>query len=306
VPGSAQQGAAVDTVEAVVPRPRSWSDDDLRAAVAGASSIAEVVRRLRLGHGGAAYLTVRTRMEQLGFGLLGDTAARGRTLQIGAGGDGARSVRRWSDEDLARAVASARSLADTFRLLGLRVGGSQWQLVRRRILDLGLATDHWTSPLLVRRPRVTMDDARSALREVDLRALTATHPSRAAVLRAVGLPVTQASYRAIAEALSEQDLELDGRPRGGIPRRPLEEILVVESDWTDTATLRERLIEAGLKERRCERCGIAEWQGQPAQLQLDHSNGDRTDNRRENLRILCANCHALTETWCARNRGRRR
>jgi hypothetical protein len=43
-------------------------------------------------------------------------------------------------------VASARSLADTFRLLGLRVGGSQWQLVRRRILDLGLATDHWISP----------------------------------------------------------------------------------------------------------------------------------------------------------------
>jgi hypothetical protein len=286
-----------------VPRPRSWSDDDLRAAVAGSSSIAEVVRRLRLRHGGAAYLTVRTRMEQLGLGLAGDAGSGGRTLRSSEGRT--RSARRWNDEELARAVASSRSLAHTFRLLGLQVGGSQWQLVRRRILDLCLATDHWTSPLLVRRPRVTMAEARSVLRDADLPALTAAHESRAAVLRAVGLPVTQASYRAIAEALADHDLELDGRASGGIPRRPLDEILVTDSDWTDTATLRERLVEAGLKKRRCERCGVAAWQGQPAPLQLDHVNGDRTDHRLGNLRILCANCHALTETWCARNRGRR-
>jgi hypothetical protein len=265
-----------------VPRPRTWSDDDLRAAVAGSSSIAEVVRRLRLRHGGAAYLTVRTRMEQLGVGLAGEPRSSGRTLRSSEGGT--RSARRWNDEELARAVASARSLAQTFRLLGLQVGGSQWQLVRRRILDLGLATDHWTSPLLVRRPRVTMDEARSVLRDADIPALTATHASRAAVLRAVGLPVTQASYRAIAEALAEHGLELDGRARGGIPRRPLDEILVIDSDWTDTATLRERLVEAGLKARRCERCDVAAWQGQPAPLQLDHINGDRTDNRLVNLR----------------------
>jgi hypothetical protein len=287
-----------------VPRPRSWTDDDLRVAVAGSSSIAEVVRRLRLGHGGAAYLTVRTRMEQLGLTLVHEPGTQGRTLRSGPGKAG--SARRWTDADLVRAVTKARSLAETFRLLDLRVGGSQWQLVRRRILDLGLATDHWTSPFLVRRPRVTMAEARVVLSGADLPALAAAHPSRAAVLRAVGLPVTQASYRAIAEALAQHDLELDGRAKGGVPRRPLDEILVVDSGWTDTATLRERLIEAGLKARRCERCGIEEWQGQPAPLQLDHINGDRTDNRLENLRILCANCHALTETWCARNRGRRR
>jgi len=37
-------------------------------------------------------------------------------------------------------------------------------------------------------------------------------------------------------------------------------------------------------------------------LELDHNNGDHTDNRLENLRIVCPNCHALTETYGRRKR----
>ncbi len=61
-------------------------------------------------------------------------------------------------------------------------------------------------------------------------------------------------------------------------------------------------LRAGLKQKRCEECGIDSWMGQPVTLVLDHINGINNDNRLENLRILCPNCHALTETWCGRNR----
>jgi ParB-like chromosome segregation protein Spo0J len=69
--------------------------------------------------------------------------------------------------------------------------------------------------------------------------------------------------------------------------------------------LKMRLFKAGLKERRCERCGITEWQGKPLNMQLHHINGDGHDNRLENLELLCANCHSQTDTYGGRNGHRR-
>lgn len=68
--------------------------------------------------------------------------------------------------------------------------------------------------------------------------------------------------------------------------------------------LKQRLLRLMLKEDRCERCGICEWLDRPLAMALHHINGDRLDNRLENLELLCPNCHSQTENYGGRN-GRR-
>lgn len=67
-------------------------------------------------------------------------------------------------------------------------------------------------------------------------------------------------------------------------------------------TVRARVLKENLIEYQCEFCGNkGEWMGKIISLELDHKNGNCTDNRLENLRWLCPNCHATTETFAGRN-----
>jgi DNA-binding transcriptional ArsR family regulator len=88
-------------------------------------------------------------------------------------------------------------------------------------------------------------------------------------------------------------------------RAPLEELLVA-GRRIQGIHLKKRLIRAGLKEDRCEECGIDEWCGQPLPAALHHVNGDVYDNRLENLQLLCPNCHSQTENFAGRNARRSR
>lgn len=65
--------------------------------------------------------------------------------------------------------------------------------------------------------------------------------------------------------------------------------------------LRLKLLEDNIKEWRCERCSNTEWLGEPIPVELHHVNGDRFDNRIENLQMLCPNCHALTDNHAGRS-----
>ena len=78
--------------------------------------------------------------------------------------------------------------------------------------------------------------------------------------------------------------------------------LLKKDSVLNSNNLRLRLIRQGIKESKCEICLNTEWKNKPIPLELDHINGDRYDNRLDNLRILCPNCHAQTPTYCSKNR----
>jgi hypothetical protein len=89
-----------------------------------------------------------------------------------------------------------------------------------------------------------------------------------------------------------------------IPRRraiPIEQVLVEHSTYS-RRSLKTRLYAEGFKQRMCELCGQGEeWRGRRMALIIDHINGVATDNRLENLQIVCPNCAATLETRCGRN-----
>ena len=65
---------------------------------------------------------------------------------------------------------------------------------------------------------------------------------------------------------------------------------------------RKRILKYNLLEYKCAICGnTGEWNGQKLVLQIDHINGDHSDNRLENLRFLCPNCHSQTDTFAGKN-----
>lgn len=131
------------------------------------------------------------------------------------------------------------------------------------------------------------------------------------VLNKLGLREAGGNYEQVKKYIKElklDDKHFKGRGwnkglRGiGKPLIPLEKILVKNSSF-QSFKLKKRLFAANLKPQHCEECGWAKKTPDGyLPLELDHINGDRHDNRLENLRILCPNCHSLKPTY----RGRKR
>jgi len=78
--------------------------------------------------------------------------------------------------------------------------------------------------------------------------------------------------------------------------RKWEDVFRKDSDVKNSVLLR-RLVSSGKREYKCFVCSNRMWQNKPLRLHLHHLNGDNTDNREENLDLVCPNCHSQTETF---------
>lgn len=152
---------------------------------------------------------------------------------------------KYSNEEFILAVKENLSYASVIRQLGLYVGGSNYETVKRKIKELNLDISHFTG----------------------------------------------------------QGWNTGDRYRPVTSPKPLSEILILNSTYTNTNSLRKRILNEELKECKCEICNNTHWLDQPIALELHHINGIKDDNRIENLQIVCPNCHAFTDNYRGKNIG---
>ena len=137
--------------------------------------------------------------------------------------------------------------------------------------------------------------------------------SIAGVLRDLGLREIGGNYSYINKRIKDLNLDtshftgqlwskgktVDKNNMSSPISAPLEDIFANKVKIR-SASLKERLIKAGLKESRCECCGNSEWNGKPIPTELHHIDGNHNNNALNNLQILCPNCHAQTDNYCGK------
>ncbi|MFF6873848.1 HNH endonuclease signature motif containing protein [Streptomyces sp. NPDC012474] len=215
-----------------------------------------------------------------------------------------RERRSYREELLREAAAHSNSIREMLEYMGHPPHDSPYGYIRKKLDEFGIDTSHFTSGRRY---------GPGILPRAELAAAVEAATSVAGVLAALGR-----SNSSTARALAKRSIEAHGlstahftgqghyRGSRSPNRKSAAEILVrlpVGCPRTKTVLLRRALDNLGVP-HVCDECGIGDtWQGRRLVLEIDHVNGDRLDNRRENLRYLCPSCHSQTSTF---SRGWRR
>jgi len=209
-------------------------------------------------------------------------------------------VSAYSRERLEGAAQGARTLSEALERLGVDPRSSTRRYVLGRMKKLGVDVSHferegvkWTKEIL--------------------QAAVSASTNMCEVLRSLELEVVGGHHTHISRRIKAYDIDtshfrVPARRGDATPRRTPQALLVEQpishARRIQSDRLKRAMLEHGLEER-CALCGIeAIWLGEPLPLEVDHIDGRWQNNRIENLRLLCPNCHSTTDSY--RGRGKRR
>ncbi|MFI1187692.1 HNH endonuclease signature motif containing protein [Streptomyces californicus] len=209
-------------------------------------------------------------------------------------------VSPYTRERLAEAASSSRTLSEALTKLGADPRSPTRRYVRDRMRKHGVDTRHFESEGV----RWTRDV---------LQAAVSSSTSMCDVLRCLGLEVVGGQHTHISrrvKALGIDTSHFSAPSRTGETRRRRPEELLVDQGRNlarrvPGERLKRAMIALGATEL-CVLCGTGPmWRGCPLPLEVDHIDGNWRNNRPQNLRLLCPNCHSTTDTYRGRGKGRR-
>ncbi|MFD3470631.1 HNH endonuclease [Streptomyces sp. NPDC058682] len=262
----------------------TYTDEAIASAAASSAIVREVALKLGARPATGTLSHIVRRMDAAGIDASHFKGAQRDRVEL-----------PFTTEELRDAAATSDSIRGTARTLGMTDDGRSRAALARALKEQDISTAHFRNTRLL-------------IPEAELRAAVPGATSYADLMRALGIEVNDVNHRRLRRKVAQLELDVRHFTRRPWSRRPAATaepialaVLTLRPEGSSRpkrSRLHQALQEVGVP-YACAGCGnLGEWHGRPLTLQIDHVSGDWLDSRRENLRYLCPNCHALTDTWC--------